>query len=885
MISIDNKISLFANTQLPDFIVEEYPTFVNFVKAYYEFLENRQVKISTISVSNTGLGYTPSSCSFLTITLGGLSNTPANIAYTTDANGSVNSVSVISQGIYSYKPTINISDSFVSTPNYPATFVVTTERASFSDVHSRGKELIDIMDVDKSLDDFEDQFFNTFLELFPKDTLASKSLLLKNAVPLYLSKGNLNSFRYFFRALFDEEIDFTIPRNDILVASGGIWKILKVLRAKVDVYSLETISSEDGKSIFYLVDVTPGIRSATSISVYVDDVLQVLNVDYIHQKEYKKIKFNNPVAKDSVVKIVYDHFDETLIKNRKVTGIESGATGIIERVVSYKISGFDVLEFLIDDYSIQGQFKNAEPFYVDYLNDDESLTYLYFNSFSILSSIKIVDGGSLYNVGDLIYFIGGSPTVPANAIISSVYTGTYDQIQVQYGGAGFKVGYPINVDFQGQPYSSNGTILAVDTSGQYSANSYNVNTDSIYWKADASATGTGDRIDYADYRAGTFGISAFPGSIIPTPNMASRLIDVFEFLRIGAIGPISKARLLDSNANTTITYTIEAVPPNVSMTPSYYSSVRSPGSIGRVDILSPGSGYKIGDKISFSSFYGTGGRAAIVEVTASGGIKKLEMQPYPPTGNCFNVSVTAGSTSIVGTNSKFITDFSNNDTIMVFNQKRIINADGIVSNTVMKVNLPFEVTKSNTEIGLFDAYPLGGMGYYQEDLKDCVVSVLTSTGTGAILKATSIMGEGEILSLNATHKAGEIKDVLITDTGAGYKSTPIISMKFNGDGLANLIPEIQVSYYEYPGKSIGTGGQLSSNKRLQDSLIFNTGTYILKTKQQFYKFKSSLKKLLHPSGTLMYTNYISDTSIVNVADLNDNEKNYSVIYEFEIDTP
>jgi hypothetical protein len=38
----DNKVSLLINRQVPEFVREEYPVFISFLEAYYEFLENKQ---------------------------------------------------------------------------------------------------------------------------------------------------------------------------------------------------------------------------------------------------------------------------------------------------------------------------------------------------------------------------------------------------------------------------------------------------------------------------------------------------------------------------------------------------------------------------------------------------------------------------------------------------------------------------------------------------------------------------------------------------------------------------------------------------------------------------------------------------------------------------
>ena len=38
----DYKTSLLVNRQVPEFVREEYPLFISFLEAYYEFLETKQ---------------------------------------------------------------------------------------------------------------------------------------------------------------------------------------------------------------------------------------------------------------------------------------------------------------------------------------------------------------------------------------------------------------------------------------------------------------------------------------------------------------------------------------------------------------------------------------------------------------------------------------------------------------------------------------------------------------------------------------------------------------------------------------------------------------------------------------------------------------------------
>lgn len=148
--STNNKISTVVSGQLPEFVRADHPTFVAFLQAYYEYLEQ----------SNSTLR-----------------------------------------------------------------FGKTIERA---------KNLTNYFDVDKidetGLDEFADKLYSQFLVLFPKDTTADKSKLLKNVKDFYRAGGTEKAYTFLMRVLFGEKPEFYYPKNDILIASSGKWVIDKVIR-------------------------------------------------------------------------------------------------------------------------------------------------------------------------------------------------------------------------------------------------------------------------------------------------------------------------------------------------------------------------------------------------------------------------------------------------------------------------------------------------------------------------------------------------------------------------------------------------------------------------------------------------------------------------------
>ena len=97
-------------------------------------------------------------------------------------------------------------------------------------VVSRTRQFYDIQDIDRTVDDFIEYFRREFMINIPKNVLANKRLLAKHIREFYRSRGSQESYKFLFRAIFDKEIEFYYPGDDILRASDGRWVKEVVLR-------------------------------------------------------------------------------------------------------------------------------------------------------------------------------------------------------------------------------------------------------------------------------------------------------------------------------------------------------------------------------------------------------------------------------------------------------------------------------------------------------------------------------------------------------------------------------------------------------------------------------------------------------------------------------
>lgn len=85
------------------------------------------------------------------------------------------------------------------------------------------KNFQNLNDLDGTYDEFLEYFRNEIMSGIPKSILADKRLLAKHIKDLYRAKGSENSYKLLFRILYDDNVEFYYPGEDILRCSDGRW--------------------------------------------------------------------------------------------------------------------------------------------------------------------------------------------------------------------------------------------------------------------------------------------------------------------------------------------------------------------------------------------------------------------------------------------------------------------------------------------------------------------------------------------------------------------------------------------------------------------------------------------------------------------------------------
>ena len=743
---MDEKTSILVSRQVPEFVRDEYPLFVTFLEAYYEFLENKQ-------------------------------------------------------GIKQ------------------------------NDLLTEAKKLKTVFDVDESIDDFEEYFFNTYASLIPVDVQGNKELLIKNILPLYQAKGSENSFKLLFRFLFAEEPIITYPKNNILRASDGKWKIDKTIKVTTNISSFYIA---DGNTKEFKI-ISP--LESTGLDVYINDVL--ITTGFKVLKEYNLIVFDNNLSVNSELEIFYDSIERTLFNNRKLVGQSSGATTVVENGFRRNLNNREVLELFIDDKTTVGTFSIGEILETDVFIDD-ILVDVKLRTVSELNSITVINSGSNYNVGDPVIITAPRSVKTPQAIVTSVYKGSIESISIIKGGAGFKVNSPVSADGFGKPFVDidiNSVLLTSDST----SNTFRIFSDVI------------SDIDPANtyINAASYGLSANSG------NSNSIIRHTFSNTAYTNIGEIIGVQLNSTQISFSVqpNFEVESANLTIANIGSTISNttvfIKSYGSLGKTVIHDGGVGYALRDELVFtnqSGSYGLGASAEVTQIDANGVIQKIEFVPSKISGSA-NVFTT--NANVIGTGTSFVTQLLVGDQIMVNGEIKTVNT--ITSNTLFSVNTAFSANSTVKPVRVFGIHLVGGQGYEQDKLPS--VSITSSGGSNANVQVIAIMGDGEELSSSlGNNNPGGIETITILDAGLGLQSVPEIDLSSYGDGTATAEAVLVPTLETLPGKWQNQDGLISSTyMRLQGKDYYIDYSYVISSSIEFSKYKQVLKELLHPAGMIAYS--------------------------------
>lgn len=322
------------------------------------------------------------------------------------------------------------------------------------------KRLYDYFDVDKTRSDLVTYFKSKIIPNFPEESELSTEKLIKSARDFYTKKGTPDSFKFLFRVLYGQEIDVYFPKEDILRASDGKWKLPQALRLAIS----DTLSLIPGGSVNVFVS-TANTVNANGINL-ASTTLAANSMIRVGSEKRKVVSINSagdfltvniPFANTSnnanttqiydtqnlfrVVPNEYENFDFNLIERRQGVGSLSRATCIIESAVKSvdKETGREIVEVYISN--LRKPLIVGESLEVEY--EENEITYLFSSKIiSLISNVNlarnragVLQSGKRYSIGDPVVFFGGlndeSPdAVKAVATVANVTIGSLNFVRI-----------------------------------------------------------------------------------------------------------------------------------------------------------------------------------------------------------------------------------------------------------------------------------------------------------------------------------------------------------------------------------------------------------------------------------------------------------------------
>lgn len=762
------------------------------------------------------------------------------------------------QAYYEWMELPNTSNSLVTT--------ATTQQG----ITHASKNLTEYRDIDETIDTFTSHFYNEFITYFPNEILADKNKVIKLAKQLYQAKGTPASFQFFFRTLYNSDVDFFYTKDAVLKASAGKWYISKSLKlSSSDLNFLVTNNLRAfGETTKSIATIENTVLAKNKIEVFISDIQRLFQsgemiriVDGNNQDVYFKdsaIVSSNTVGAEILRAKLVGQISQVrltpIAANPNRGSLYEGANTTInypgDPVVFY--GGLNDADGVGAEGNI-GETTKGSLKRISIANNNGVLLggFGYSEKSATLSNTTIINitggGGAMAEVAGInaaTVFVGNSFFNPTS-IISFIPT---DRIGSKTGG---------NPSIEEAQYlfdTSNGFILGSGVSLNLffaNANSYIGNANVSYFFANLSMSNANTTLANSLSFAPSF--NTYPISSVIVTNQGGGL----------KTAPTISAQSIYKTVDTVST-----------------GNLGSLGILGPIRIDTKGTGYGVGNVINIIGGSGYGAFANVTTVAANGAILNVAYvhsqtgYRYPLGGLGYRldalptltVTSTAGAnavlsvTGIVGQGATFTPELDRVGSITTINISNFgedyiappnvsFKVHDIVVTNITPGNAPTRGdiiyqganTTSSTYLATVDSLTL-----VQNDADPTdSLYILRAFNFNSIPNiANPILANNETYSLNISNSYAST----ITTQYAGINSQRYANGVITyGDGTATGIATFLNGLTLGAGQYLDSSGQPSAFDVLQ-STNYNNYTYQITLEKEIAKYRTALLNLLHPTG-------------------------------------
>lgn len=675
-------------------------------------------------------------------------------------------------------------------------------------VTAESRNLLSYADIDKTTDEFIDHFTEKFLPYFPIDLINDKSKLIKSIDDFYAKKGSIESLKFLFRVVYNEDVDVYLPKENILRASDGKWRIPRTLRltvgntpASFDLNRLKKrlAIGRDSKASCVIESAYRTIDAGTGaeiIEVYVSNVRK---------------RFSNGEILD--VQYVDDDGNEGILVSERIIGVVSNIK------INPKRRGL--------------RYKPGDPVvFVGGLTDDPAI-----------------------------------PKQEARAIVNETTDGRIQTVGVVTGGFGFRTAANTEVDVINKPEDTTGfgALINVTEIENGSSFKYNIDPISPYLETVLNAA------DYAMPNRGELLLStsittalneAFDYNIVTLGTISKVEIDSpgTKYTEVPDFD-------IQSYYDTTVSenyYNDYVVLGDESYKDEWEGSRQSfleLGKIANVEIFYGGTGYNPSTDAIYVNRNSGGGYGAVFTftTTAGGTINSVTVvsggEGYNgPKGSVELIvaskngmySSAAGSGAILrayryGEGDQLTATVE--DIGRIKNFRILSRGSGYVSQPSVSLKIKdLTIQEIDYQIQPFQESEYIFQGPPEFPTFRANVDIHNST--------TNIL---RVYNYNGVTTLGANLTIQETSLHPTY-NVLLVQEETYGNGLAAADAEFLNGLINYNGYYLNTDGFLSSDKKLQDSRKYQNFSYVVSTEKSLKEYKSMLLDLVHPAGTKLFAN-------------------------------
>ena len=621
MAKFTDKISNLINQQVPEFVLEQHPKFLEFLKTYYTFMESAELGVTSVQTTD-GILLETETAQTNELLLDGSrldtdrtqldagdkvileSSTYGKFTRGETITGQTSNATttVLAEDLDNGRLYISAQDKFIDGEQVVgnssnATAIINNYKPN---PVNNIQDLLNFRDPDKVISNFLTKFRNEFLNTLP-ETLSNgvdKRKLIKNIKSVYRAKGTNRGHELFFRLLFGLESETIYPRENIIRASDGNWDTTKILRV------ISTVG------------------------------------------------------------------DTVNLIGRTITGETSNATAVIENAFKFQIGANEVTEFILNEDTISGTFQTSEI--VRGTETDEDDIFIKATVTGIPNTTSLTNDGSLYNETDTVTVTGGGQG--AIVQVDAIGRGGITEFVIGDGGSGYVIGDDLEFTNTGTGGGSARAKVSIVNGGLTQETSSSTTEDHIVLEDETtrgdpytgnkivqeSGTGSGDITDIRVISNGN-NYKSLPTVEVDDTNGSGAVVYAYGT----EIGRILGLKIIESGAE----YQASPSPPTL-LLPSYL-------------IISGVSGsFAVGDTITGLDISSTVVTATIVSYTSGTGILKVS-SPTGQFAENTSITSSGGATATVEKNdlgTATMTIGSVVDTAGTF-----INQDGWVSETAMRI--------------------------------------------------------------------------------------------------------------------------------------------------------------------------------------------------------